>query len=398
MVRNGITSVLDLLIGNPVLPMEGAEAVRDAYREAGLRVALAPMIRDRGALTYGPEPAFVERLSPGLQDRVRSWLRPQSTEAVLSSWEQAFRGLDEGEGGRFRIFLAPQGPQWVSEELLRRAKALARDCRTGLQTHLLETRYQMLYGRRTLGKSLVRQLADLSFLGEEVSLAHCVWLTREDIRILAQEGATAVHNPSQNLRLSSGISPVREMLAEGAKVAVGTDGVGIDDNNDLLADLRLGMFLQRLPGVARPPLAAKDWFRVLYQGGASALRLEGKAGAIAPGWWADLVLLDGRSAFASPIAHPRMDPAEVVLHRALGRDVHTVLVDGEVLVRAGRHVRVDVDKVRGRFEELASARYPRLEADEKMIRELTSHVTQHYAAWDKTSPPESPHLYGYNLI
>lgn len=398
MIRNGITSVLDLLIGNPRLPMEGAEAVRDAYREVGLRAALTPMIRDRGELTYGPEPAFVEHLSPSLRDRVRSWLAPQETEAVLASWERAFRNLDEGRDGRVRIFMAPQGPQWVSEELLRRSKALARDCGTGVQTHLLETRYQMLYSRRVLGKSLVRQLADLGFLGEEVSLAHCIWLTKDDIRILAQEGATAVHNPSQNLRLSDGIAPVAAMLEGGAKVAVGTDGVGIHDDNDLLADLRLGMFLQRVPRVAYRPPAAREWFGALYRGGASALRLEGRAGAISPGWLADLVLLDGRGAFASPYAHPRLDPAEVVLHRAQGRDVHTVVVGGEVWVRGGRHVRVDAEKVRERLERLASARFPRLEADEKMIGELFSPVAQHYAAWDETSPPEAPQFYRFNLV
>ncbi|MFQ5913221.1 MAG: amidohydrolase family protein [Nitrospinota bacterium] len=398
MVRNGITSVLDLLIGNPRLPMEGAEAMRDAYREVGLRVALAPMIRDRGELTYGPEPAFVERLSPGLRDRVRSFLAPQSTEAVLASWESAFRGLDEGRDGRVRVFMAPQGPQWVTEELLRRAKTLARDCGTGIQTHLLETRYQMLYSRRVLGKSLVRQLADLGFLGEEVSLAHCVWLTKEDIQVLAQEGATAVHNPSQNLRLSDGIAPVTEMLGEGAKVAVGTDGVGIHDSNDLLSDLRLGMFLQRAPRVAHRPPVAKEWLEILYRGGASALGLKDRAGALSPGGLADLVLLDGKSAFASPFTHPRMEPAEVVLHRAQGRDVHTVVVDGEVLVRGGRHVRVDPEKVRERFKQLASARFPWLEEDEKMVGELSPHVARHYADWDETSPPETPNVYRYNLI
>lgn len=210
-------------------------------------------------------------------------------------------------------------------------KEAARRRQTGIQFHLLETAYQRAAGPRTKGKSLVKWLDELGFWGEEVSCAHGVWLSKEDLAILQERGSTVVHNPSSNLRISSGIAPVRMMMELGVPVASGVDGFGVNDDNDLLADLRIGHFLQRLPGLTTTPLSAEGWFKMAVQGGARVLLESESLGSLSPGKKADFILVDLQR-LRHPSLIPDVDFLNLLLHRGLGRDVDSVFVGG-----AGAH-------------------------------------------------------------
>ena len=148
------------------------------------------------------------------------------------------------------------------------------------------------YGRRTWGHTPVEHLDHLGFLGPEVSCAHSVWLTEQDIDIMALTGATACHNPSSNLRLQNGISPVNSMLRKGVNVALGTDSTAINDDDDMVQEMRLAAKLHRQPGMGNPALDSHQTLRLATANAARPTSFQGKIGAIEKGRFADLVLLD----------------------------------------------------------------------------------------------------------
>ena len=111
--------------------------------------------------------------------------------------------------------------QWNSDDFLQRTKQYASRYKTGVHMHLVESLYQRDYGLQLWGKTLVAHLKDLEFLGPELSCAHAVWLTQEDIHLLADSQTSISHNPSSNLRLKNGVAPLNSLLEQGVNVALG---------------------------------------------------------------------------------------------------------------------------------------------------------------------------------
>ena len=167
--------------------------------------------------------------------------------------------------------------------------------------HLLETFYQKEYALRTFGKSAVAHLEELQFLGEDVSIAHAVWLTEADIRIVAESGTQVCHNASSNLKLQSGIAPVQPLLAQGATVALGTDSMALNDDDDLFQDMRLVTQLHRNSGIDSTVPTADQVLTMATVNGAKATGFEGEVGRLMPGYRADMVLLRLDRISQSPI-------------------------------------------------------------------------------------------------
>jgi cytosine/adenosine deaminase-related metal-dependent hydrolase len=210
--------------------------------------------------------------------------------------------------------------------------------------HLLETKPEMMFAHQTWGKSAVEHLWEIGLLSSSFVGAHSGWVTRQDIRLISDAGATVVYNPASNLRLFSGISPVAAMMSAGVKVAFGMDGLSLADDNDILSELRLGAVLQRFPDIMGEPLPARDVFGMATVNGASALGAGLPLGAIRPGYKADIVLLRKDAVLASS-SQCVLPPVEIVLARAKGEHVDTVIIGGEMVVQAGKVCTIDRDAV-----------------------------------------------------
>lgn len=392
LIRGGCTGVVDLHAGNPKHERLGIPATVRAYRDAGIRVALCVSVRNMNRLTYEGDDKVFHGLPPEIQEEIGGFLQSPDLDRFFETWNSYFDDLHE-EGGRVRIFLGPSGPQWCSEALLERIKDEAKSKNTGIQIHLLETAYQRAAGPRTKGKSLVAWLDDQGFWGPEVSCPHCVWLSRDDMAILRDRGVSVVHNPSSNLRLSSGIAPVRVMREMGLNVAFGADGMGINDDNDVLADLRLGHLLQRLPGVDTAPIAAEDWYRLNVRGGARVMLQADSLGALAPGKKADFIQISQKR-LRYPAANPEHDPLLLLLQRGMGHDVHSVWVGGEAIMRDGKILCVDEAALADEIHRLWSARYPRINALRPLYRHVEEKVRKEFEGWDLDLPGNN--LYQYN--
>ena len=170
--------------------------------------------------------------------------------------------------------------------------------------------------------------------------------------MLAQAGTTVCHNASSNLRLKSGIAPVNAMLARGVNVAVGTDNVAINDDDDMLQEMRLVSKLHRQPGIDAPAVSSHQVLRMATINAAAPTFFHDQIGALEKGRRADIVLLNIDS-IQEPYLDPGIHIVDALLYRGKAQHVDTVIIDGEVVLRAGVFTRISkedvVKELRDRF-------------------------------------------------
>ncbi len=264
-------------------------------------------------------------------------------------------------------------------------------------THVLETRSEMLFNLEAYGKPAVRRLADLGVLTPATVLEHFVWVTDSELAIFADSGAVASNNPGSNLRLSTGICRVRDIMDTGGRVAFGTDGISFSDRDDFFTELRLAAYLQRLPRDFGPGrLDSEQLLRAAAGHGAQALGMPSALGSLEPGKYADLLIVAKDRIFFPPGRYDGEPFLDVVLDRAESADIDTVMVGGRVLMEDGRVVVVDESVVRDRFAEATAERVYRPSAEVSRWAELGALVEPYlpdvYRPWYET-PIDPAYIY-----
>ena len=307
LVSKGCTAVYDLYGEFPVPTPEGFEAVARAYSDVGMRAVLAPMVADRNLFQS------IQGLLDSIPDDLRDGLIPVQAsprEAVISGCEAVFRSWSFDREW-VRPAIAPTIPLHCTIDFIRDCQSLARDFDLGMQTHLGELRVQAVTGIKRYGKTLTAYLEEIGFLGPHLMAAHCVWLDDDDIGRLAEHGCSVAHNPGSNMRLGSGIAPVRKMLERGISVGIGTDGSNCSDHQNMFEAIRLATFVSRIHGT--PPdqwLGAGDTAEMALAGSAKALGLQRRSSRLERGDPADIVFLDLTSLnfvpFNSPLNSARL--------------------------------------------------------------------------------------------
>lgn len=397
LIRSGITAAIEFHSDDPGPDSANWQAAIRAYSDLGLKVAFCPAAADQNRYIYLDDDEFMKLVPKKVAQEMLNRGRAFSWEDYFQRWKGIYERFHSSKG-HIKVFLGPIGVQWCSDELLNKIKAAAREFATGIQLHLLETRYQRKYGLKRWGKSLVGHLKELNFLGPEVSCAHCVWLDQEDFKIMAQSGATAVHNPSSNLRLGSGISPVALMAEAGVRLAFGLDGMGLNDDSDIFADMRLAMYLQHRPGHDSVGLSPRQLLKMVGQGGAGAMMMSDRFGTLEPGKDADLVLLNGERILGHPYQNADTGLEEVLLQRALSQDVKTVLIAGKVVMKNGEVAGMNVDEAKARLEEVCQRRREKVKKELPDFAELERAVREFYRRWDEEDPSLTKSQYKYNLL
>ena len=288
-----------------------------AFDDLGMRVAFSVVFRSQNRLVYGDDEEFLAYVSTDLARVVRKFLTATNLSEAdyFSLFESTYLRYGSEPGGKVRVLLSPGNVQWVSDAFLQRTKEYAAKYNTGIHIHLLETFYQKEYGLRKWGKTPLAHLADLDVLGPELSCAHAVWLTKPDIELLAESGATVCHNASSNLRLKSDIAPVNAMLANGINVAKGTDSGAINDDDDLLQEMRLVAKLHRQPSIEPQGINSHAVLRMATLNAASPTFFA-HTGTLEKGSRADLVLLDF-SAIEDPYLEPDINVVDARERRTI---------------------------------------------------------------------------------
>jgi len=252
---------------------------------------------------------------------------------------------DPEPGAMLRIVVAPCSPFSVTPDLMRESAALARSYGVRLHTHLAETLDEEEFCLEQFGRRPVAYAEDLGWMGEDVWHVHCVHLNEEEVALFAETGTGVCHCPSSNMRLGSGIAPVRALLDAGAPVALGVDGSASNDSSHLLTEARMAMLLQRVTGGAAA-LSAEEALWMATRGGAQVLGRD-DVGQFAPGKAADFIglrldRLDYAGALHDPLAalvfcHPQRVDLSVIDGKVVVEDRHLLTVDlGPVIERHNR--------------------------------------------------------------
>ncbi len=385
-LRSGTTAVMF----NQAGPLAEAEGTLTAFREVGMRTAFSIGFRSQCFLVYGDDDEFLTGLPDDLSQTARAVVEGSRVafEDNLNLVLDLHERYEKPDPQAVRILLSPSGYHWADEDTLRRIVDTARANNMGIHTHVLETVYQRLYANRTTGQSPVKRLADIGMVGPGVSYAHCVWVTEDDIRILADTGTSVSHNASSNLRLHSGVAPVRAMLDAGVNVGIGTDSVGLNDDDDLLQEIGLSQRLHRVPGLDNRHVTPGELLHMATLGGAKALTLDEHIGSLEPGKRADIVMLN-RDRVSYPYLDSELDPLEVLVSRARGRDVRTVLIDGRVVYNNGEFPTLHVPAITMRIQEaLQGGPPPEVLTRRQAAKELDPYIRAYYRDWQLPEGPQ----------
>ena len=344
MIGSGITTVQHIhgwVPGTATEVAAASEQVLRAYDDVGMRVSYCYAVREQNRLVYQDDATFVASLPDALRGPMQRWFDRfrMSLDEMLGLFESLH--AKHSARRRIRIQLAPANLHWCSDHALDRLGQCAERHRVRLHIHLLETAFQKEYARRRTGGSAVAHLGRFGLLHERMTLGHGTWLTEADIALVAETGACICHNCSSNFRLRSGLAPLNAFEAAGITTAIGLDEAGINDDRDMLQEMRLVLRAHRTPGMDEADVpTVPQVFRMATAGGAQTTDFAGIIGEIAPGQAADLVLLDWDH-IAGPYIDAETSLADAVTQRGKRGGVRTVLCDGEVIYDEGRITKVD---------------------------------------------------------
>jgi 8-oxoguanine deaminase len=318
LVMSGCTTSSD----HQYLYVNGAtlEQAIEAASEIGMRFHAA-----RGAMSVGesegglPPDAIVEKEPAVLREMQR----------LIERWH------DPSFGAMLRIVLAPCSPFTVSDDLMIAARDMARSYNVSLHTHLAENDNDVSYSVERYGKTPTQYVEDLGWVGRDVWHAHCVKLDEPGIRLFGRTGTGVAHCPCSNMRLASGIAPVRRMRAERVPVGLGVDGSASADAGHILAEARQAMLAARAGGDPAG-MTAREALEIATRGGAAVLNRD-DIGQLKAGMAADMVAFDLRSLdFAG-----QHDPVAALVFCTPAKVAWSV-INGRVVVREGRLQTLDL--------------------------------------------------------
>lgn len=318
------------LLGVYELLRSGSTTIADYYRHPGAVAAAHARLGTRAVVAGRVHDVD----SAALADGRHEW----KTEIGRETLEENARLIEDWHGhdrGRIRCDWAPHAPDTCSPALLREVAALARTHGGNIHTHLAQSRGEVAVVQARDGLSPAELLDDCGLLGPTTLAAHCIHLSESDIERCGRAGIQVTHSPIGNARAGD-IAPIMALRDAGAGITLCTDTM----SGDMIEALRWAISMQRIRGQSFVLDAATvlAWATI---DGAKALGLADEVGRVEPGYKADLVLLD----LDSPSMAPLVDGAGILVHSASGKDVHTVIIDGRIVLDAGRLTACDADEL-----------------------------------------------------
>jgi 5-methylthioadenosine/S-adenosylhomocysteine deaminase len=341
-----------------IFPAEKAN-VTAPFVKAGTRLAALEMIRS-GTTTFVDMYYFEDQVAEACDEAGLRCVPGETliefpapdNKTVPEALAYTERFLKRWAGhARVRAAAAPHSTYLASPETLQASRALADRYQAPLLVHLSESSDEQRQVKERYGKSPTRHLRDLGILRKGVLGAHGVHLTAEDRALLREAGAGVAHCPQSNMKLSSGAAPVREMLAEGTRLGLGTDGAASNNDLDMFEEMLTAALLAK--HVTGDPTAApaQAVLEMATLGGARALGLEDELGSLEPGKRADLIVVS----LEAPRLHPLYDPVSHLVYAAKGADVRDVIVEGRLIMRDRRVLTLDASAVVAEADRLKAS-------------------------------------------
>ncbi|MCA6117510.1 amidohydrolase family protein [Bradyrhizobium sp. WSM 1738] len=317
--------------------VEEAKAIARAASDVGTRIAFALAVRDQNPLVYGDEEPVLAGLSKDDRNTIEQLFvrAPMSPKAYIELTDAVASAI---AGPKVDVQLGPAGVQWCSKPLLEAVAENSAQTGRRIHMHLLETVYQRAWADQHFPDGIVRYLRDIGFLSERLTLAHCIHARPDEIEMIAASGARIVTNFSSNLHLRSGLAPIAAAHRCGCSIAVGVDGLALDEDDDVLREMRLVQMIHGGLGFKRS-WSPSEFLALAIESGRKATGAPG-TGALMPGAPADFVTVDLDRLDRDQIMP--VDPIDLLFARGNASFLRDVVVDGRLIVRDGRCTGVDL--------------------------------------------------------
>ncbi len=309
------------LLGVYELLRSGSTTIADYYRHPQALAAAHARLGTRAVIA-----GRIHDVDPvGLAQGRHEW-RPEIGEQTLEENAALIEQWDHHDQGRIRCDWAPHAPDTCSRPLLARVAELAQRHGGNIHTHLAQSRAEVEVVRDRDGISPAELLDATGLLRPSTIAAHCIHLSPEDVQRCGQAGISVAHSPIGNARAGD-IAPIMPLQSAGARISLCTDTM----SGDLIEAMRWAISMQRVRAqdFVLDAASVLEWATL---GGARALRLDGVIGRLETGYKADIVLVN----LDSPSVSPVIDGAGILVHSASGKDVHTVLIDGRIVLEDGQ--------------------------------------------------------------
>jgi cytosine/adenosine deaminase-related metal-dependent hydrolase len=337
--------------------LDEAKAIARAAADVGIRIAFAIAVRDQNPVVYGDgEPILSKQPADDRKTIEQLFVRaPMSPKDYIDLTDAIAAAI---AGPKIDVQLGPAGVQWCSKPLLEAVAENSAQTGRRVHMHLLETIYQRVWADRNFPQGIVRYLRDIGFLSERLTLAHCIHTRPDELEMIAASGARIVTNFSSNMHLRSGLAPIAAAHRCGCRIAVGVDGLALDEDDDALREMRLVQMMHGGLGFRRT-WTPSEFFGLAVRNGRNATGAPG-AGELAPGAPADFVIVDLDRLDRDRIV--AIDPIDLLFARGNASMVRDVVVDGQAIVRDRRCTNVDLEgierELRGMYRSSAGRLTP----------------------------------------
>lgn len=259
--------------------------------------------------------------------------------AIKKDIDFVYNNYNNLDNGRIQVKIAPHAMYTCSNEFLIDSLNYANKLGVGIHTHIAETRDEVDFAHDKFGVTPVKYFYDLGYFNSQVVAAHCIHINDDDIEILASNNVICAHNPSSNLKLGSGISPVPKLIEKGAIVTIGTDGSASNNNINMFEEMHLTSMIHKGYSLDPTVLNTSDTLKLATYNGKHIFNMN--IGDVAEGYKADLILIDLRK----PHLYPDIDTVSNLVYSAQGSDVDTVIVDGKILMEKRELKTIDIEKL-----------------------------------------------------
>lgn len=394
MIASGITTVQHIhgwMRGSYDQIHSASNAVLQAYRSIGMRASYCYAVREQNRLVYEDDAKFCASLPPSIGVPLAENLK-QATMA-FNDHIKLYKQLrsENATDELTRIQLAPANLHWITDDGLLKLVEQAKSDNVPMHMHLLETAYQKEYALRRTGMTAVQHLHRLGALGPWMTLGHAVWMTEDEINLVAHTGTCVCHNCSSNLRLRSGVAPINQLAKRGVTIGMGLDEAGINEDRDMLQEMKLALRVHRVPGMNEDDVpTVPQVLQMATEHGAKTTAFKGEIGRLAPGLFFDAVAIDYETA-TYPYQDEDISMLDALVQRAQQKHVDTVYIGGVPVLSQGRFKLVDRDDVLAQIaEQLSRPRTLEEEARRSLSKALFPHVKAFYDGYlneEKTRQP-----------
>jgi len=308
MIRGGTTTFVDMYYY--------PDTIADVIDKCGMRALIGATV--------------IDQRSPDAENAVDS-IRKGS--GFIERWKD--------KNSRITPIFGPHANYTLSAEQLRATREAALALDVPISIHMSESPFEVQYSKDTFGMTSIEFFESIGFFEGPTIAAHVVWPTDVEIPILVERQVGVIHNPTSNMKIASGISPVTDMLKAGVRVGLGTDGAASNNDLDMWEEMRLAAFLQKVEQMNPEVLPASTVLTMATQGGATAIGLGDKIGSLEPGKRADLIQVE----FGDVHHVPTYDVVSHLVYVNDEQDVSSVVVDGKVLMRDREMLTIDTERV-----------------------------------------------------